>query len=514
MPFKLSRSNSRARSAEILSTVNDDFLNDDVLENPELSNMNLNLTDREYKNLYKNADKQTTFHKAALHPLGRTIIKLVNHHNKSLNDNDPGIDLEEVCTAFDTNMQLNVKDVQKLIDESNQELKKNIYQKDLSFHLLNPRFKPPSNFSPINVLNSPHKATEALKLFPSHSKSKFSGINKDGPNLAEFLYTIEYAQERLNLSETEFKQKLLTSLTGPAHETIRNLVEQGDSIPSLYHALTSMYDNSPDPIASKSALAKMKISRRSNLYAAQNKILSLANSAARLFKDGPIRKTIANTEACQTLIRALPPNSSKFVRTKFNEFLTTQTEVDKDPLFVDFVRFLNKYQDDINEDIKLNGSNYEDKDYKDLKENNFRDNRDRRYSNQTTTFRPYRPLRVQTTYAYPPAPAWSIYNKRFEPYPQATVRAINNNYASQNKFLNKLYCSLCGKTNHTSAQGCYAIKKNGVVVPCAPTQIPCNICEKLTGKKLFHPVALCFNKDKQDKFQTKANYQNKSNGRY
>ena len=103
--------------------------------------------------------------------------------------------------------------------------------------------------------------------------------------MAEFLFTIEYAQERLNLSEAEFKQKLLTSLTGPAHETIRNLVEQGDSIPSLYHALTSMYDNSPDPIASKSALAKLKISRRSNLYAAQNKILSLANSAARLFKD-------------------------------------------------------------------------------------------------------------------------------------------------------------------------------------------------------------------------------------
>ena len=88
----------------------------------------------------------------------------------------------------------------------------------------------------------------------------------------------------LNLSESEFKQKFLTSLTGPAHETIRNLVEQGDTIPALYHHLTHIYDNSLDPLKSKSELSNLKIPKTWDLFTAQNKILELATAAARLFK--------------------------------------------------------------------------------------------------------------------------------------------------------------------------------------------------------------------------------------
>ena len=79
--------------------------------------------------------------------------------------------------------------------------------------------------------------------------------------------------------------------------------------------------------------------------------------------------------------------------------------------------------------------------------------------------------------------------------------------------MNKLYCSLCGKTNHTSAQGCYAIKKNGVVVPCSPTQIPCTISEKINGKKLYHPPTLCFNKEKSNPFKPKQTFNQQNNYR-
>ena len=122
-----------------------------------------------------------------------------------------------------------------------------------------------------------------------------------------------------------------------------------------------------------------------------------------------------------------------------------------------------------------------------------------------------RPLRVQTTYANKTASP--PYINRYNPYPRNTVAVNQLNTGSNagtpiiNKYMNKLYCSLCGKTTHTAADGCYAIKKNGVVVPCSPTQIPCHICEKVLKKKLFHPPALCFNKSNQrNNFQQKNSF--------
>jgi hypothetical protein len=140
-----------------------------------------------------------------------------------------------------------------------------------------------------------------------------------------------------------------------------------------------MYDSTPEPNKAKQDLTRFKIPKRWDLY-----------------KDPKIRKIITNTEAAQTFIRSLPPVSSKFARTKYNEFLTSQAHINADPLFVDFIRFLNKYQEDINEDIKQNGSSYDDRDNR----NNI--TRDLRYTNNNNTYKPYRPLqRIQTTYAYP-----------------------------------------------------------------------------------------------------------------
>ena len=81
-----------------------------------------------------------------------------------------------------------------------------------------------------------------------------------------------------------------------------------------------------------------------------------------------------------------------------------------------------------------------------------------------------RPLRVQTTFSYQRNP--SSYFNRYSPYPQGgnevSVQQLNSSAPIQNKYLNKLYCSLCGKNTHTASQGCYAIKRNGTVVPCPP----------------------------------------------
>ena len=503
MPFNMrTRSNSRARSVDSVSSYQDENREQEIETEPE-QNINIHLTEMEYRQLHNNEETQGRLNRTLQDPVGNLIVRLVDHHNKTLPPEEEPIELDTVCKAFDNKLQLNKKDITELIENSAKDLKSDIFHKELNFHLLNPRYVPPSKFSSVDVLNSSAKSSEALKLFPSNLKSKFSGLKGDGPNLSEFLFNISYAQERLNLSEKEFKMKLLTSLTGPAHEDIRNLVEQGDTVTSIYHNLASMYDSTPEPNKAKQDLLKFKIPKRWDLYKTQNHILSLSNSAARLYKDAKIRKIIANTEASQSFIRSLPPASSKFARTKYNEFLTSQAHINADPLFVDFIRFLNKYQDDINDDIKQNGSSYDDRDNRDNR--NYM-NRDSRYNQP---YKPYRPLqRIQTTYAYPQSTR-RIDN--FKPYQRVTVKAVNTSPELRNKFMNKLYCSLCGKTNHTSSQGCYSIKRNGVVVPCSPTQIPCTICEKMNGKKLYHPPTLCFNKDKSNSFKPKSNFNQQRN---
>jgi len=222
----------------------------------------------EYNKLNTDQATQNRLTKTLQDPVGNLLVRLVDRHKKTLPPEEEPIALDALCTAFDSKLQINKKDITELIEHSAKDLKTDIFHKELNFHLLNPRYIPPTKFSPVDVLNSNAKSTEALKLFPSNIKSKFSGIKNDGPSLSEFLFNINYAQERLNLSEKEFKMKLLTSLTGPAHEDIRNLVEQGDTV--IYHNLASMYDSTPEPNKAKQDLVKFKIPRRWDLYKAQN----------------------------------------------------------------------------------------------------------------------------------------------------------------------------------------------------------------------------------------------------
>ena len=488
MPFgKRSRSVSRARSMDSVSSLApDEYLPDQQdLPEPEQEKIKLQQKNMELKMLMKKSDTKNTVEKTIAHPLGKYWIQMTNKYNNSLNEDEQEIQLQDICEAFQKSITLDQQDLQQKIQESTKNLKKDLYKKSLSFHLINPLIQAPTNFSPTPTLLTVSKAIDALKMFPQN-KSRFSGIKGDGPPIAEFMYAINAAQERLNLSEDEFKQKLLSSCTGPAHKTLRTHISEGDDVPALYHQLLSQYDNTVHPTKAKAELSKFKIGKRSNLFQAQTRILELSGAAARIFKDAKIRKTVTNIEACQCLIRALPKTSSTLVATQYNLFLAEQEDDHLEPLFVDFIRYLDTYQSDIDMDIKINGASFDD-----------RDERVRDYKPNPPQFKPYRGLKVQATHAvYEPQGQANMPQRKRAPYQNVSVKALHQ-APIQNKFLNRMYCSLCGKTNHTSAQGCYAIKKNGVVIPCAPTQIPCHICEKVTNKKLYHPPTLCFNKNTQ-----------------
>ena len=173
MPFNMrtrSVSRARARSVDSGSSYQDDNREQEVETEPE-QNINIHLTDMEYKRLNNDEATQERLTKTLQDPVGNLLVRVVDRHNKTLPPEEDPIELNTVCMAFENKLQLNKKDITELIENSAKDLKSDIFHKELNFHLLNPRYNPPKRFSPVDVLNSNAKSSEALKLFPSNMKS-------------------------------------------------------------------------------------------------------------------------------------------------------------------------------------------------------------------------------------------------------------------------------------------------------------------------------------------------------
>ena len=162
------------------------------------------------------------------------------------------------------------------------------------------------------------------------------------------------------------------------------------------------------------------------------------------------------------------------------------------PLFTEMILYLNPYRAQIDADITENGVSTD------------------AFASRTKLQLPLRSLRADTNMA-------PRYNNRFQAYrndrftdnlqvnnintnsegyqPRYQPRPSTSRGGPRNKYINTMYCSLCSGTSHTAAMGCYKIKDDsGKSILISPTQIPCNICEKVLQKKLFHPVKFCFNR--------------------
>jgi len=491
---KLSRSSSKTRSHGSRESL-DELHTDEIQRDPNVLNEpgpiyeepKIYLTQQELNDITHNPTAKAEVNKSLQNPLVKLMLPLINKHNKNLAQTEQPITMTEICEAVKATYAIDASDLQQRIDTSNTTLKTDLYKRQLNFHLINPLIAPPKSFGEHPTLLTVNKSVEALKLFPA-TKSRFSGKTQDGaPNLAEYIYTINTAQDRLNLSEQEFKEKMLNSCTGQAHTLLRTLIQEGDNVNALYHKLACLYDDTPSPQNAKEKLLKFKINKKSNLMEAQGKILALASSAARIFQDNQLRRAYSNTEAVQCLIRALPRSSSTLVQTKYNQLLAEHMDPTESPLFVDFILYLGPLRHDIDQDIRINGATYD----QDMPPR-------RMFSNMQRTL-PNRHLSIQALNTDFAESTNSPHNvdqdgqRQDNRNDETTVMAVNTN--TYNKPANNIYCSLCGKKSHRASDGCFSMKKNGIVVPVSPSQIPCNICEKLIGKKLYHPPNFCFNKN-------------------
>lgn len=477
MPFSLgSKNSSRNQSSE---SIMDSFIHEmDAAEEIETK---IYLTDQEIQELRDNQKDNNDIAKTLNNALGRLIVQMTTSHNKSLEKSkDAGepINVSDVCKAFQNTLTIKKEELENAVKSSSSTIKQEIYDRSLNYHMVNPLIKVPEYFSPTNTLTTVSKQMDAIKLFPQN-KQRFTGEpNKYGPPIAEWIYQMNSAQHKLKLSEEEFKERLLMSTTSYAHRLLRTLISEQDSISSIYHKLMVMFDFSIPPEQAKSELLRFKIHKRSSLIKGQARILELAAAAARMFPEGELRKSYSNAEACSALIRSLPQDSSTMVASLYNQMISSLADKSKIPLFTELVLYLNPYRIQIDKDIQKNGSSFEAPERRPDQEPRYKS-----FSARGNVENSRSRLRVN-----------NLNRTSFNNRPDGVVR---------NKFMNSLYCSLCGQSSHTAAQGCYRMKdEKGRAVMITPGQIPCNICEKKINKKLYHPLRYCFNKERSNTART------------
>jgi hypothetical protein len=451
------------------------------------------------------------------HPLGAILIKFAQDNTAlARKANLCGVEtnINELCTSFHTAIQLEKSDMENKFLKTHREIEDSIIHKELNSHQINTAINPPKIFSPIPTLTSGAKLTEALKLFPRNIK--FSGLKQDnGMSVTEFLNIMKVAQDHAQLSEEEFIDRMLSCSTGLAHELILEWKTNGENVQTIYHNLLINFDKRLSAEEAKQQLLSYKISKNSTLAKAESSIMLLASRAASQMPEGSSRIAYYNLEACNTIIRALPPLSSSNVNNLYNQL---SARLGRAATFAELSRAMNLYRVSIDSDIKANGAvnQFKIKKYPDI---NFKGrtgglrSKFTAYSlNVTHQRNPYESQRSSV--------AKGAYNNNvsFTPKPLNTVRPLNNsnrynldrkneqrwdprrrninNGNNRNRFnINNnaqiRNCSYCGMRGH-KAQDCHNIvSDSGKRIELLPTQGTCTKCPSRISPRLHHPEALC-----------------------
>ena len=285
-------------------------------------------------------------------PVGQMMLSLAKDNMallKKAGIKASHVNIKAMCRSFylDRHRQPTVN---SLVENSAKLVEKMMLDKDLNTHKLNIGIVPPSHFSPTPTLHTASARVEAAKHSPSR-KEKFSG-GKEGMSNVEYLSIANTAQSVLNLSEHEFLECLLGSVTGQAHSHMLSWIEQGEDVSSIYHLLCLHYDNRLTALDAKKQLNYYKIPKNSNLADGMAHILNLAARASTSVPAGPTRIALYNLEATQCILRALPPNSAATANMIYNQLCA---KLERGANATELSRALNMHRSTIDSDIKQNG---------------------------------------------------------------------------------------------------------------------------------------------------------------
>jgi hypothetical protein len=452
------------------------------------------------------------------HPIGAILIKLAQDNTalaKKTNLKGVETNINELCTSFHSAIELEKLDMQNKFSKTHEDIENSIIFKDLNSHKINSAVTPPEYFSPEPTIKSVTRLTEVLKLFPR--SFKFSGSKNDNMSVVEFLNTLKTLQEQLKLSESEFLDRMLASSTGLAHELLLEWKTNGENISTIYHNLLVNFDKRLSADDAKMQLCAYKIPKTSTLAKAESQIMLLAGRTASSLPEGPSRTAYYNLEACNAMIRSLPPTSSASVNNLYNQI---SARLGRAATFAELSRGMNLYRVSIDKDIRSNGADMAFRNRKmtssNLRSGSQNKNKFVAYSISTGT-NSNRKVSSQRGQAYD-KPAYNINNNNisFTPRPKPILKNYMNkmrgpfrNWTNNNqsdpkkgKFKNNTFqrnkapidknsCSLCGYRNHTASE-CRNMQDNqGKRVEIIPTYGTCGRCPSRISPRLHHPEALC-----------------------
>ena len=490
--FKTSRSSSRAQSNESLNRIDDDLLND------EEQSIHLIMDNKDKHLVSKNKEEFIQgFNDVNSHFLGKTLIDMATKTNKVLSKSkdEPLISIHTLVQAFREHLAIEKTNLATQSDN----IKQSLINNRLNFYKIAPTIQAPSFFSPIDVLGSTSKCSEVMRIFPK-GRDKFSGIDKQGPEIKEFLYSINLAQTKCRLSQSEFLDLLANSCTRDAHIFVRALVDEKSSPEMVYHKMCVMYDHSIPPEIAKQLLLDYRIKKSENLAIGQAFILDKASIIAKLCISDTEKRLISDFEAIQALPRSLPTKSRSEVNKQYRVLMM---EFGRQPTFIELISSLESLRMAIDEDIKANGAyapgenlRYSTPRYKiNTFSTQIHDSNKPRFQRYNQSSSSSRNNNSRNYTNYPRQANHTVRNQR----PTYTVHNLNSRRPFNNNFMNKnLSCLLCGRQGHTAAMQCYQLRdsqgKN--VSNVTPSQEPCQTCLKQNGKRLFHPEKYCFIKNK------------------
>jgi hypothetical protein len=426
----------------------------------------------------------------------------------------------DLATCFYNSTIADKQEMEQKFYKTHQDIENSIIHKDLNSHKINTAIAPPTNFSSAPTIKSAEKLAEIIKIFPRNHK--FSGSKQDNNvSVVEFLNTLKAAQEQTLLSESEFIDRMLAASTGHAHELILEWSSNGENVASIYHNLLLRFDKRLTADEAKEQLITYRIPKTSNLASAEGHIMILASRAASSMPtESQSRINYYNHEACNTLIRALPPTSSSQVNNLYNQI---SARLGRAATFAELSRALNIMRTSIDKDIKQHGAENQYRNKKLLQMKPMAMVPKRKYVAYSLTIDkpkqymvPRNGNNTQYTYkntyntntSYTPRPINMVRPyQNGQPYNNTTnpIRKIipkrgpdgkflkrgNNNNNNTNNPSTDRKCTLCGLSNHKSTNCRNIINDNGKKIDIIPTYGVCSKCPAKVQPRLHHPESLC-----------------------
>ena len=317
-------------------------------------------------------------------------------------------------------------------------------------------------------------------------------------SIVEFLSNIKTAQAQCNLSIPEFKEILLACTTGRAHLLMLQWLDNPEeTIDNIYHNLTIHFDRRITPEEAKVQLINFKASKNSTLAKIEAHLMTLCNRASTALPPGEARLAFYNLEFCNTLINCLPSQSNITVKT---QYCVLSAKLKRAATASELSKSLNVHRDAIDNDLKMHGSTSTGPKMSKRQTST----RTKSWTKASTYAVDYQkqssgssgePPQSKINYTAqkqnvghrPPQTHAHGNNKRkFRP----GHKNKNSNFSPRQPQFS--YCSLCGKKNHTSAQGCpFMVSDTGVRQQVHPVHGACSLCPNFVQPRLNHPTVLC-----------------------